>query len=73
MNDLNDGIKYTVIKFADNIKLEGCTRTVADSIKIPNLPKCIEDTNRMQFSEDKHDILYLCRNHQLPKYNMGNT
>lgn len=72
MNYLNDGIKDTVIKFVDNIKLEGCMRTVEDSIKIQNLSKEIEDTKKIQFSENKYNRLYLSRN-QLHKYNMGNT
>lgn len=59
LNDLTDEIEHTVIKFADNIKLEGCMRTVEDSIKITNLSKHIEDTNKISFSEDKRNILYI--------------
>jgi len=73
MNDLNDGIKHSIIKFADNMKPERCMRTVEDSTKSQNLSKKIEDTNKIQFSEGKCHTLYLCRNHQMHKYNMGNT
>lgn len=44
MNDFNDEIKYTVIKFADSIKLERCTTTGEDSIKIQNVSRQIEET-----------------------------
>lgn len=47
MKDLNDGIKHPVIKFADNIKLEGCMKTVEDTINIQNLSEQIEDTNKI--------------------------
>lgn len=73
MNDFNDGIKHTVIKFADSIRLEGCKRTVEDSIKIQNLSKQIEDTNKIQFSEDNCNILYLCTDQQLHKYKEENA
>lgn len=72
MNDFNDGIKHTVIKFADNIKLAGCMETVEDRIKIQNLSKQTEDTNKIQFRENKCNILYLRRSHHLCTYNMGN-
>lgn len=48
-------MKHTVIKFADNIKLEGCMRTVEDSIKIQNLPKQIEDT--IQWRQVQYTVL----------------
>lgn len=69
MNDFNDGIKHTVIKFTDNIRLAGCIGTLEDRIKIQNLSKQTEDTNKIQFRENKCNILYLHRNHQLYTYN----
>lgn len=73
MNYLNDEIKHTVIKFADSIKLRRCMKTGEDSIEIQSLCRQFGETNKVQFSGDKCNILQLSRNHQLHKYKMGNS
>lgn len=57
MKDLNDEIKHTVIKFADNIKLEGCMKTVKDTINIQKLSEQTED--KIWFNEDMQYTVFM--------------
>ncbi|CAM5146598.1 unnamed protein product [Natator depressus] len=75
INDLDNGIESTLIKFADDTKLGGVERALEDRIKIQNDLNKLEkwsEVDRMKFNKDKCKVLHLGRNNQLHTYKMGN-
>ncbi|CAM5157187.1 unnamed protein product [Eretmochelys imbricata] len=75
INDLDNGIESTLIKFADNTKLGWVASALEDRIKIQNDLDKLEkwsEVNRMKFIKDKCEVLNLGRNNHLHTYKMGN-
>uniref|UniRef100_A0A674JM42 Reverse transcriptase domain-containing protein n=1 Tax=Terrapene triunguis TaxID=2587831 RepID=A0A674JM42_9SAUR len=75
INDLDNGIESTLIKFADDTKLGGVASALEDRIKIQNDLDKLEkwsEVNGMKFNKDKCKVLHLGRNNQLHTYKMGN-
>ncbi|CAM5077495.1 unnamed protein product [Natator depressus] len=75
INDLDNGIQSTLIKFASYIKLGGVSSALEDRIKIQNDLGKMEkwsEVNRMKFNKEKCKVPHLGRNNQLHTYKMGN-
>uniref|UniRef100_A0A670I6Y3 Reverse transcriptase domain-containing protein n=1 Tax=Podarcis muralis TaxID=64176 RepID=A0A670I6Y3_PODMU len=62
INDLDDGLKGILIKFADDTKLGGVTNTPEDRITLQNDLDRLENwakTNKMNFNREKCKVLHL--------------
>ncbi|CAM5081660.1 unnamed protein product [Natator depressus] len=74
INELDNGIESTLIKFEDDTKLGGVASALEDRIKIHNDLDKLEKWSEviwMKFSKDKCKVLHLGRNNQLHAYKMG--
>lgn len=71
INELNDKAE-SLIKFADDIKLEGTASPLEDRIRLKWFWETAEMAGiyRTQFSRVKYKVLYMGRNNQLHKYKM---
>uniref|UniRef100_A0A803T570 Reverse transcriptase domain-containing protein n=1 Tax=Anolis carolinensis TaxID=28377 RepID=A0A803T570_ANOCA len=74
MNDLDEGLEGTIIKFADDTKLGGRANTPEDTSRIQNDLDRLErwaETNKMKFNRDKCKILHFGRKNGNQRYRMG--
>uniref|UniRef100_A0A670IJS6 Reverse transcriptase domain-containing protein n=1 Tax=Podarcis muralis TaxID=64176 RepID=A0A670IJS6_PODMU len=76
INDLDDGLKGILIKFADDTKLGGVANTPEDRITLQNDLDRLENwakTNKMNFNREKCKVLHLGKKKESHKYKMGDT
>ncbi|XP_077772840.1 uncharacterized protein LOC114582471 [Podarcis muralis] len=76
INDLDDGLKGILIKFADDTKLGGVAKTPEDRITLQNDLDRLENwakTNKMNFNREKCKVLHLGKKKERHKYKMGDT
>uniref|UniRef100_A0A670HWE4 Reverse transcriptase domain-containing protein n=1 Tax=Podarcis muralis TaxID=64176 RepID=A0A670HWE4_PODMU len=76
INDLDDGLKGILIKFADDTKLGGVANTPEDRITLQNDLDRLENwakTNKMNFNREKYKVLHLGKKNERHKYKMGDT
>uniref|UniRef100_A0A803T9P9 Reverse transcriptase domain-containing protein n=1 Tax=Anolis carolinensis TaxID=28377 RepID=A0A803T9P9_ANOCA len=76
INDLDEGLEGTIIKFADNTKLGGIANTPEDRSRIQNDLDRLErwaETNKMKFNRDKCKILHFGRKNGNQRYRMGDA
>uniref|UniRef100_A0A670J9Y2 Reverse transcriptase domain-containing protein n=1 Tax=Podarcis muralis TaxID=64176 RepID=A0A670J9Y2_PODMU len=76
INDLDDGLKGILIKFADDTKLGGVANTPEDRITLQNDLDRLENwakTNKMNFNREKCKVLHLGKKNERHKYKMGDT
>uniref|UniRef100_A0A670JFS2 Reverse transcriptase domain-containing protein n=1 Tax=Podarcis muralis TaxID=64176 RepID=A0A670JFS2_PODMU len=76
INDLDDGLKGILIKFADDTKLGGVANTPEDRITLQNDLDRLENwakTNKMNFNREKCKVLHLSKKNERHKYKMGDT
>uniref|UniRef100_A0A803T8Q3 Reverse transcriptase domain-containing protein n=1 Tax=Anolis carolinensis TaxID=28377 RepID=A0A803T8Q3_ANOCA len=74
INDLDEGLEGTIIKFADDTKLGGIANTPEDRSRIQNDLDRLErwaETNKMKFNRDKCKILHFGRKNGNQRYRMG--
>uniref|UniRef100_A0A803SX30 Reverse transcriptase domain-containing protein n=1 Tax=Anolis carolinensis TaxID=28377 RepID=A0A803SX30_ANOCA len=74
INDLDEGLEGTIIKFADDTKLGGIANTPEDRSRIQNDLNRLErwaETNKMKFNRDKCKILHFGRKNEMQRYRMG--
>ena len=76
ISDLNEGVKSTLFKFADDTKmwgdvgtLEGCNRLQSDLDRLQGWV----DENRMGFNTDKCKVMHLGRSNRHHTYRLGNS
>uniref|UniRef100_A0A803TZL7 Reverse transcriptase domain-containing protein n=1 Tax=Anolis carolinensis TaxID=28377 RepID=A0A803TZL7_ANOCA len=76
INDLDEGLPGTIIKFADDTKLGGIANTPENRSRIQNDLDRLErwaETNKMKFNRDKCKILHFSRKNGMQRYRMGNA
>uniref|UniRef100_A0A803SKS9 Reverse transcriptase domain-containing protein n=1 Tax=Anolis carolinensis TaxID=28377 RepID=A0A803SKS9_ANOCA len=76
INDLDEGLEGTIIKFADDTKLGGIANTPEDRSRIQNDLDRLErwaKTNKMKFNRDKCKILHFGRKNGNQRYRMGDA
>uniref|UniRef100_A0A803SSL5 Reverse transcriptase domain-containing protein n=1 Tax=Anolis carolinensis TaxID=28377 RepID=A0A803SSL5_ANOCA len=76
INDLDEGLEGTIIKFADDTKLGGIANTPEERSRIQNDLDRLErwaETNKMKFNRDKCKILHFGRKNGNQRYRMGDT
>uniref|UniRef100_A0A803T7N4 Reverse transcriptase domain-containing protein n=1 Tax=Anolis carolinensis TaxID=28377 RepID=A0A803T7N4_ANOCA len=76
INDLDEGLEGTIIKFADDTKLGGIANTPEERSRIQNDLDRLErwaETNKMKFNRDKCKILHFGRKNGMQRYRMGDT
>uniref|UniRef100_A0A670JAM0 Reverse transcriptase domain-containing protein n=1 Tax=Podarcis muralis TaxID=64176 RepID=A0A670JAM0_PODMU len=76
INDLVDGLKGILIKFADDTKLGGVANTPGDRITLQNDLDRLENwakTNKMNFNRETCKVLHLGKKNERHKYKMGDT
>uniref|UniRef100_A0A803TV46 Reverse transcriptase domain-containing protein n=1 Tax=Anolis carolinensis TaxID=28377 RepID=A0A803TV46_ANOCA len=76
INDLDEGLEGTIIKFADDTKLGGIANTPEDRSRIQNDLDRLErwaETNKMKFNRDKCKILHFGRKNGNQRYRMGDA
>uniref|UniRef100_A0A670K135 Reverse transcriptase domain-containing protein n=1 Tax=Podarcis muralis TaxID=64176 RepID=A0A670K135_PODMU len=76
INNLDDGLKGILIKFADDTKLGGVANTPEDRITLQNDLDRLENwakTNKMNFNREKCKVLHLGKKNERHKYKMGDT
>uniref|UniRef100_A0A803T918 Reverse transcriptase domain-containing protein n=1 Tax=Anolis carolinensis TaxID=28377 RepID=A0A803T918_ANOCA len=76
INDLDEGLEGTIIKFADDTKLGGIANTPEDRSRIQNDLDRLErwaKTNKMKFNRDKCKILHFGRKNGYQRYRMGDA
>uniref|UniRef100_A0A670KJT9 Reverse transcriptase domain-containing protein n=1 Tax=Podarcis muralis TaxID=64176 RepID=A0A670KJT9_PODMU len=76
INDLDDGLKGILIKFADDTKLGGVANTPEDRITLQNDLDRLENwakTSKMNFNREKCKVLHLGKKNERQKYKMGDT
>uniref|UniRef100_UPI00109F2E4C uncharacterized protein LOC114596483 n=1 Tax=Podarcis muralis TaxID=64176 RepID=UPI00109F2E4C len=76
INDLDDGLRGILIKFADDTKLGGVANTPEDRITLQNDLDSLENwakTNKMNFNREKCKVLHLGKKNERHKYKMGDT
>uniref|UniRef100_A0A803TJS6 Reverse transcriptase domain-containing protein n=1 Tax=Anolis carolinensis TaxID=28377 RepID=A0A803TJS6_ANOCA len=76
INDLDEGLEGTIIKFADDIKLGGIANTPEDRSRIQNDFNRLErwaESNKMKFNRDKCKILHFGRKNGMQRYRMGDA
>uniref|UniRef100_A0A803TGS1 Reverse transcriptase domain-containing protein n=1 Tax=Anolis carolinensis TaxID=28377 RepID=A0A803TGS1_ANOCA len=76
INDLDEGLEGTTIKFADDTKLGGIANTPEDRSRIQNNLDRLErwaETNKMKFNRDKCKILHFGRKNGMQRYRMGDA
>ena len=76
ISDLDEGVKSTLFKFADDTKmwgdmgtLEGCNRLQSDLDRLQGWA----DENRVGFNTDKCKVMHLGRNNRHHTYRLGNS
>uniref|UniRef100_A0A803TIG3 Reverse transcriptase domain-containing protein n=1 Tax=Anolis carolinensis TaxID=28377 RepID=A0A803TIG3_ANOCA len=75
INDLDEGLEGTIIKFADDTKLGGIANTPEDRSRIQNDLDRLErwtENNKMKFNRDKCKILHFGRKNGNQRYRLGN-
>uniref|UniRef100_A0A803TBS9 Reverse transcriptase domain-containing protein n=1 Tax=Anolis carolinensis TaxID=28377 RepID=A0A803TBS9_ANOCA len=76
INDLDEGLEGSIIKFADDTKLGGITKTPEDRNRIQNDLNRLErwaETNKMKFNRDKCKILHFGRKNGMQRYRTGDA
>uniref|UniRef100_A0A803THV8 Reverse transcriptase domain-containing protein n=1 Tax=Anolis carolinensis TaxID=28377 RepID=A0A803THV8_ANOCA len=76
INELDEGLEGTIIKFADDTKLGGIANTPEDRSRIQNDLNRLErwaETNKMKFNRDKCKILHFGRKNEMQRYRMGDA
>ncbi|GAB0203278.1 mitochondrial enolase superfamily member 1 [Grus japonensis] len=76
VSDLDDGIKCTVMKFADDTKLSGEMDTSEGRATLQEDLDRLEEwanKNLMKFNKDKHKVLYLEKHHLEAQHRLGST
>uniref|UniRef100_A0A803SZG5 Reverse transcriptase domain-containing protein n=1 Tax=Anolis carolinensis TaxID=28377 RepID=A0A803SZG5_ANOCA len=74
INDLDEGLEGTIIKLAEDTKLEGIANTPEDRSRIQNDHNRLErwaETNKMKFNRDQCKILHFGRKNEMQRYRMG--
>uniref|UniRef100_A0A803TM50 Reverse transcriptase domain-containing protein n=1 Tax=Anolis carolinensis TaxID=28377 RepID=A0A803TM50_ANOCA len=74
INDLDEGLEGTIIKFADDTKLGGIANTPEDRSRIQNDLDRLErwaETNKMKFNRDKCKILHFGRKMEIKDTEWG--
>uniref|UniRef100_A0A803SNX3 Reverse transcriptase domain-containing protein n=1 Tax=Anolis carolinensis TaxID=28377 RepID=A0A803SNX3_ANOCA len=74
INDLDEGLEGTIIKFADDTKLGGIANTPEDRSRIQNDLDRLErwaETNKMKFNRDKCKILHFGRKNEIKDTESG--
>ena len=76
ISDLDEGVKSTLFKFADDTKmwgevntLEGRNRQQSDLNRLQGW----EDENRIGFNTEKYKVMHLGRKNQQHAYRLGNS
>ncbi|XP_070610299.1 uncharacterized protein, partial [Erythrolamprus reginae] len=76
INDLDEGIKGELIKFADDTKLAGVANTLEDRLRVQeDLDRLSQwaHTNKMRFNTDKCRVLHLGKKNPRHTYSLGDT
>ena len=76
INDLDEEVQGTLIKFADDTKLCGIANTLEDRNKLQSDLDRLErwaENNRMKFNRDKCQVLHLGKRKQMHSYKIGDT
>uniref|UniRef100_A0A803TIT8 Reverse transcriptase domain-containing protein n=1 Tax=Anolis carolinensis TaxID=28377 RepID=A0A803TIT8_ANOCA len=76
INDLDEGLEGTIIKFADDTKLGGIANTPEERSIIQNDLDRLErwaETNKMKFNRDKCKILHFGTKNGMQRYRMGDA
>uniref|UniRef100_A0A803TH73 Reverse transcriptase domain-containing protein n=1 Tax=Anolis carolinensis TaxID=28377 RepID=A0A803TH73_ANOCA len=76
INDLDEGLEGTIIKFADDTRLGEIANTPEDRSRIRNDHDRLErwaETNKMKFNRDKCKILHFSRKKLMQRYRMGDA
>uniref|UniRef100_A0A670HT18 Reverse transcriptase domain-containing protein n=1 Tax=Podarcis muralis TaxID=64176 RepID=A0A670HT18_PODMU len=75
INDLGDGLKGILIKFAGDTKLGGVANTPEDRITLQNDFDRLENwaKTKMNFNREKCKVLHLGKKNERHKYKMGDT
>ena len=74
INDLDEEVQGTLIKFADDTKLGGIANTLEDRNKLQSDLDRLElwaENNRMKFNKDKCQVLHVGKRNQMHGYKMG--
>uniref|UniRef100_A0A803T1G7 Reverse transcriptase domain-containing protein n=1 Tax=Anolis carolinensis TaxID=28377 RepID=A0A803T1G7_ANOCA len=76
INNLDEGLEGTIIKFADDAKLGGIANTPEERSRIQNDLNRLErwaETNKMKFNRDKCKILHFGRKNGMQRFRIGDA